>query len=662
MLPLLWLIPTLPLAGFLLLVLGGNHLGHRSIAVIGTGSVALSALIAILIGIDFVAAPPPGFVFRQEAWTWIAVVGFSPGIVFYLDALSLVMVLVVTVISFLIHLYSTEFMSRDEGYARFFAYMNLFVGSMCILVLADNLLFLYLGWEGVGLCSYLLIGFWYRDPANGRAARKAFIVTRVGDTAMAIGFFLLFTHLGTLDIQPLMQRVTQQWPEGSELAILAAALLLGGAVGKSAQLPLQTWLPDAMAGPTPVSALMHAATMVTAGVYLIARTHELFALAPAVQLAVAVVGALTLLLAGFSALAQNDIKRVLAYSTISQLGYMFLALGVGAWSAAIFHLVTHAFFKALLFLSAGVVIMSLHEEHDIFRMGALRKKLPVTFWTFLIGSASLAALPLVTAGFYSKDLILWQAWSSTGGNPWLWAAGWAGAILTGLYIFRVVFLVFFGEARAAMPPETRRPGLRITIPLVVLAAFSLVGGWIETPPFLGNLTLFSDFVQHALPPTQIVHDSKNDETILELLAIAASLGSIALAYLLFLRYPAFLHRLMLIPALARIRKFWHFGWGFDSFYEFLFVRPYLWLAHADQRDVIDDIYRMAFSCTLRWLQKINRHDLIDNIYSGLAGLCLFLHRALSATQSGQVRRYAAAIAAGSIGIIFMGVFAWSSLH
>ena len=374
------------------------------------------------------------------------------------------------------------------------------------------------------------------------------------------------------------------------------------------------------------------------------------------------VGALTLLLAGFSALAQNDIKRVLAYSTISQLGYMFLALGVGAWSAAIFHLVTHAFFKALLFLSAGVVIMSLHEEHDIFRMGALRKKLPVTFWTFLIGSASLAALPLVTAGFYSKDLILWQAWSSTGGNPWLWAAGWGGAILTGLYIFRVVFLVFFGEARTATPPETRRPGLRITIPLVVLAAFSLVGGWIETPPFLGNLTLFSDFVQHTLPPTQIVHDSKNDETILELLAIAASLGSIALAYLLFLRYPAFLHGLMLIPALARIREFWHFGWGFDSFYEFLFVRPYLWLAHVDQRDVIDDIYRMAFSCTLRWLQKINRHDLIDNIYSGLAGLCLFLHRALSATQSGQVRRYAAAIAAGSIGIIFMGVFAWSSLH
>jgi NADH-quinone oxidoreductase subunit L len=657
MLPLLWLIPALPLAGFLVLVLGGRYLGHHSIAVIGTSSAALSALIAILIGIDFIAAPPPGFVFRQEAWSWIAVAGFSPGIGFYLDALSLVMILVVTVISFLIHLYSTEFMSGDEDYARFFAYMNLFVGSMCILVLADNLLFLYLGWEGVGLCSYLLIGFWYRDPANGRAARKAFIVTRVGDTAMAIGLFLLFTHLGTLDIQPLMQRAGQQWPEGTGLAIVTAALLLAGAVGKSAQLPLQTWLPDAMAGPTPVSALMHAATMVTAGVYLIARTHVLFTLAPAVQLAVAVIGALTLLLAGFSALVQTDIKRVLAYSTISQIGYMFLALGVGAWSAAIFHLMTHAFFKALLFLSAGVVIMSLHEEHNIFRMGALRKKLPVAFWTFLIGSASLAALPLVTAGFYSKDLILWRAWSSAGGNPWLWAAGWGGAILTGLYIFRVVFLVFFGEARTAAPPVTRRPGPRITIPLIVLAAFSLVGGWIETPPFLGNSTLFSSFVQYALPPAQVVHDGKNDETILELLAIAASLGSIGLAYLLFLRYPAFLHGLMLIPAFARIREFWQLGWGFDRFYELLFVRPYLWLAYADRRDVIDNIYKMTLSCMLRWLQKVDRHDVINIVYSGLAGLCLFLHRALSATQSGQVRRYAAAIATGSIGIIFIGIFA-----
>ena len=281
--------------------------------------------------------------------------------------------------------------------------MNLFVASMLVLVLADNLLLLYLGWEGVGLCSYLLIGFWYRDPANGLAARKAFIVTRVGDTAMAIGLFVLFTNFGTLDIQPLMQQAVAHWPVGSGLPIAAAALLLGGAVGKSAQLPLQTWLPDAMAGPTPVSALIHAATMVTAGVYLIARTHVALRSCTAGRTPPsAVIGALTLLLAGFSALNQTDFKRILAYSTISQIGYMFLALGVGAWSAAIFHFMTHAFFKALLFLSAGVVVQRLGEEHDIFKMGGLRQRLPLAFWSFLIGSVSLAALPLHRRGLLQQ--------------------------------------------------------------------------------------------------------------------------------------------------------------------------------------------------------------------------------------------------------------------
>src|SRR6201993_1147111 len=333
--------------------------------------------------------------------------GFQPEIAFYLDPVSLLMLLVVTFVGFLIHLYSVEYMRDDEGYARFFAYMNLFVASMIILVLANNFLLLYLGWEGVGLCSFLLIGFWYQDPANVRAASKAFIVTRFGDTAFAVGLFLLFTRLGTLDIQELMHRASARWAPGSGVAIAAAALLLGGAVGKSAQLPLQTWLPDAMAGPTPTSALIHAATMVTAGVYLIARTHVLFALAPPVQFAVAVIGIATLLLAGFSALTQHDIKRVLAYSTVSQIGYMFLALGVGAWQAAIFHFMTHAFFKALLFLGAGVIINALHDEHSIFRMGGLRKELPVTFWPFLIAGCSLAGLPFITAGFFSKDLIIW---------------------------------------------------------------------------------------------------------------------------------------------------------------------------------------------------------------------------------------------------------------
>jgi NADH-quinone oxidoreductase subunit L len=396
----LWLIPTLPFAGFLALALIGVRISRQAVAGIAVGSVGLSALASGLIALSFIGAPPPGYAYSQMLWTWMAVAGFTPKVAFYLDALALVMVLVVTVVGCLIHLYASEFMRDEEGYSRFFAYMNLFGAMMLTLVLADNLLLLYLGWEGVGLCSYLLIGFWYQDAANGLAARKAFIVTRIGDTAMAIGLFLLWTHLGTLDIQEIMRRAMQVWPVGAGLAIATAALLLGGALGKSAQLPLQTWLPDAMAGPTPVSALIHAATMVTAGVYLIARTHRLFMLAPHVMSAVAVIGALTLLVAGCSALTQRDIKRVLAYSTMSQIGYMFLALGVGAWSAAIFHLMIHAFFKALLFLAAGVVILRLHHEHDIFRMGGLRYYQPVEFWTFLIGSASLAGLPLVTAGFY----------------------------------------------------------------------------------------------------------------------------------------------------------------------------------------------------------------------------------------------------------------------
>jgi NADH-quinone oxidoreductase subunit L len=366
MFELLWLIPAAPLAGFLVLALAGRRLPLAGILAIGVGSVGVSAIFSLLMGGLFLFHPPPDdYVFVQTLWTWMNVAGFAPSVAFRLDLLSLLMILVITGVGFLIHLYSAEYMRGDAAFSRFFAYMNLFVSMMLILVLADNLALLYLGWEGVGLCSYLLIGFWSKDPANGAAARKAFIVTRVGDTAMAVALFLLFTQLGTLDIQTLLFRARNAWPAGSGLAVAAAALLLIGALGKSAQLPLQTWLPDAMAGPTPVSALIHAATMVTAGVYLIARTHVLFALAPAVQSLVAIIGAVTLLMAGCSALVQTDIKRVLAYSTISQIGYMFLALGIGAWQAAMFHFMTHAFFKALLFLGAGAVIISLHHEQNM---------------------------------------------------------------------------------------------------------------------------------------------------------------------------------------------------------------------------------------------------------------------------------------------------------
>ncbi len=453
---LIWLIPLAPLISFTIMFATQGKLGKTPVAILGVGSVGLSALIVFSIVFTWLNSGPQA-PYVQTITSWINVGGFNPQISFHLDGLSLTMMSVITGVGFLIHVYSSLFMEDDEDYSRFFSYMNLFVCAMLILVLADNLLLLYLGWEGVGLCSYLLVGFWHEDPNNGAAARKAFVVTRIGDTAMALGLFLLFMHLGTLQIQPMLEAATQTWVTGDSIPTIAALLLLGGAVGKSAQLPLQTWLPDAMAGPTPVSALIHAATMVTAGVYLIARTHELYLLAPTAQTAVAVVGLATLLMAAFTALTQTDIKRILAYSTISQIGYMFLALGVGAWASGIFHLMTHAFFKALLFLGAGAVIYSLHHEHNIFKMGGLRKKLPVAFWSFLIGSAALTALPL-TSGFYSKDEILLAAYEV---NPLFWAGGLLGAFLTSVYSFRLVFVVFFGEAKT----EPSAPaGPRMAVP------------------------------------------------------------------------------------------------------------------------------------------------------------------------------------------------------
>ncbi len=626
----LGLVPALPFLGFAVLALFGKRLPRALATVTGVGSVGLAALVAILIAIGFLASPPTAGATHQVLWSWIAVGAFQPVIGLTLDPLSLVMTLVVTFVSFVIHLYSAEFMAEDEDYTRFFAYMNLFVASMVTLVLADNLLLLYLGWEGVGLCSYLLIGFWYRDPVNVRAAQKAFIVTRVGDSAMAIGLFLLFTHLGTLQIQELMQRAAQQWPAGSALAVAASALLLGGAVGKSAQLPLQTWLPDAMAGPTPTSALIHAATMVTAGVYLIARTHVLFTLAPQTQLAVAVGGAATLLVAGCSALVQTDIKRVLAYSTVSQIAYMFLALGVGAWSAGIFHLMTHAFFKALLFLAAGIVIEALQHEHDIFKMGGLRRELKVAFWGFLIGGSALAGLPLVTAGFYSKDLILFQAFRSVNGSGWLWAAGMVGTALTALYIYRVIFLVFYGERRT---PVSARPGWKMSVPIVILGALAIVGGFVNLPRSLGGVPLFSRFLEGVLPSAAEKASGGISEGVSQLVAAAAFALGLGLAYLLFFRRRGAVDALAANPAGRALHRFWFSDWGMDWLYERVFVRPVVWFARVD------------------------RHDVVDKAYDGVAGLTALSWRALAATENGQVRWYAAGIAVGTV--IFVALVLWS---
>jgi len=626
MLNAIWIVPAIPLLGAAILMISCGLLPPRMVGAIGVGSLALSAIIASIIGINFMLAPPPGNSFTIILWRWMTIGSFSPAAGVYLDPLSLVMMLVVTVVGFLILLYSSEFMRGDEGYNRFFAYMNLFVAAMLVLVLADNLLFLYVGWEGVGLCSYLLIGFWYQEPANGLAARKAFIVTRIGDTGLMIGLFLLFTQLGTLEIQPLMLRANQSWFSGSEIATLAAALLLIGAIGKSAQIPLQIWLPDAMAGPTPVSALIHAATMVTAGVYLIARTHVLLALAPSVQMAVAAIGAATLLVAAFAALNQHDIKRILAYSTISQIGYMFLALGVGAWSAAIFHFMVHAFFKALLFLAAGAITMRLHHEHNIFRMGGLARRLPVAFWSFLIGAASLAALPLVTAGFYSKEMILSAAWAGGGGIPILWTAGVVTAFVTSLYIFRAVFIVFFGE------PKTEVSGhydLRITLPLIVLSVLALTAGFVETPGGLGGITIFSKFMASVFGEPSITTGSA--ETLRLMIASLLSLAGIGLAYVLYMHPSQQFVAWADSPAILRWRQFLFAGWGFDRLYNGLIVQPFLYVT------------------------RINRNDVVDHLYQGIASASRLLHQLLHRSQTGRIRWYAGWLAAGSIVTIAVAV-------
>jgi NADH-quinone oxidoreductase subunit L len=510
-------------------------------------------------------------------------------------------------------------MDGDRGYARFFAYMNLFVAAMLVLVLANDLLLLYVGWEGVGLCSYLLIGFWFDDPANGRAARKAFVVTRVGDTALITGLFLLATRFDTLSIPALMQHAAVAWPRGSLMPTLAAFLLLGGALGKSAQVPLQTWLVDAMAGPTPVSALIHAATMVTAGVYLIARTHVLFALAPDAMLVTGAIGAVTLLLSGASALVQTDIKRILAYSTISQIGYMFLALGVGAWDAAIFHLVTHAFFKALLFLSAGAVILRLHHEQDIFRMGGLRRSMPGVFWSFLIGSASLSALPLVTAGFYSKEAILQGAWNAGAAGRVLWCAGLLGAFLTALYIFRAVFIVFLGPGRTAPHGVT---GWRIALPLGVLSVLAVIGGLLQTPALFGGIAILS----RALGGVFGTQAADAHEALWPLLvASLVPLGGIGLAWMRFGRHATH------APGMTAPARLLRAGWGFDALYDAVIVRPLLRFVHA------------------------NRNDVIDRFFEGLGAATRRLHDLLRLTQTGRVRWYAGWVAAGSVAALAIGI-------
>jgi len=609
MLELFWLVPVIPFIGFLILTLTFGKLPQLFAGIIGAGSIGLSFLFALLAGTSFLAADISAY--SQTLWTWMSVGDLEVGFTLYLDGVSLVMMYVITGIGFLIHVYATGYMSGDASFSRFFAYMNLFVSAMLILVLADNLVLLFMGWEGVGLCSYLLIGFWYTDPNNGYCARKAFVMTRVGDAFMAIGLFVLFVSTGTLNIQESMANAQAEWIVGSGVATAVTLLLLGGAVGKSAQLPLQTWLPDAMAGPTPISALIHAATMVTAGVYLISRTHGLYLLAPDVQYLVGVIGMITLLMAGFTALTQDDIKKVLAFSTVSQIGYMFLALGVGAWGSAIFHLMTHAFFKALLFLTAGSIILAVHHEQNIFKMGGLRKDLPWSHALFLIGTIALVALPF-TSGFWSKEEILASALEHHDGGYLLWLGGVAGAFMTALYSFRLYFLVFYGK-KTSDGHEVM--GWHLQGPLVALAILALFGGYIDIP------------VEAVFPEVAEHHPSLFYQAIM----IGLPMVGIYVAWLIFIKGKLDLNKLAGQGIGAKLHRFWYTQWGMDWLYDKVIVSPYTWLA------------------------EFNKKDVVDYFYNGTARVVRFCHDIMSETQTGQLRWYAISVAYGLLVIVTIGV-------
>lgn len=570
-----------PLIGFLCLATLRDRLDETTATVIGVGGMAI-AFVAWCV--TFLAFDSPAVV---SLWTWFNVADFSPKFAFMVDGLSLTMAGVITGVGLLIHLFASWYMKGDAGFVRFFSYLNLFVASMLALVLADNLLLMYLGWEGVGICSYLLIGFYYANRANGRAAMKAFTVTRVGDVFLAIGLCLLFVIFGTLDISVINANAQHHFLGNDGLLILTLAMLIGGAFGKSAQLPLHTWLADAMAGPTPVSALIHAATMVTAGVYLIARMHPLFELAPNVLLYwVGGVGALSMLVASFCALAQSDIKRILAYSTMSQLGYMFMALGVGAWQVAIFHLMTHAFFKALLFLASGAVIVATHHEQNIFKMGGLAKKIPLVFASFVVGGGALVALPFVTVGFYSKEAILWETYAT--GHMTLFWAGIFGAFLTAIYTFRLIWLTFFGQAKTHAEPLY---GLSYAIPLGILMVLSTGLGALIHPPLAGVLP---QSVGIALEQAGNAHGKHTAEYW--------AMGAMALGLLLALGLYA-LNQGRLLTKLKNSRvggavHYWcYHGLGFDALYHIVFVKPFLALARIIKNDPVDKLWQIWVKLT-----------------------------------------------------------------
>jgi NADH-quinone oxidoreductase subunit L len=668
----LWLIPILPLIGAAINGLFGKRFSRHGVAAVALGFCGAAFVMALWIAAQFSALALPHV---EVLTSWLNSGGFSVDYSFSLDQLSLVMLLIVTGVGFLIHIYSVGYMWEDGGYYRFFSYLNLFMFFMLTLVLASNYLLMFVGWEGVGLASYLLIGFFFTRDSAAAAGKKAFIVNRIGDFGFLIALFLMIKHFGSLDFQKVFDGVKPYSPETAGVGFLTAIalLLLLGACGKSAQIPLYVWLPDAMEGPTPVSALIHAATMVTAGVYMIARSHAIFERAPSALMVVAIIGTLTAFFAATIGIAQTDIKKVLAYSTISQLGYMFLACGVAAFSAGIFHLMTHAFFKGLLFLAAGSVIHAVGGEQDMRKMGGLRRKIPWTFWTMTFATIAIAGIPPF-AGFFSKDEILWRAYQVS----WIyWLVGLITAFLTSFYMFRLWFMTFFGDYRGeaenshgheehahdsrtgvSAPHGHGHGGIHespaiMLVPLVILAVLSLVGGWVGVPGSLGGGNHFDKFLgpvfrsstpamnsEHVqpgetAPPEQTTEGTEpktghSTEIMFTGISVGAGLLGLFFAWLLYGRRTDLPDRIAasihgLYSAVAH--KYW-----IDELYAWLFVRPLI-----------------AISGVVFW-RGIDQ-GVIDAALNGSADGARELSDEVRHMQSGNLRSYAGWIAVGAAAMI-----------
>jgi NADH-quinone oxidoreductase subunit L len=531
-----------PFVGFLINGLRYKRHSANLAGTIATIAAVISFIASIVMFVELLALPPESRRISVEFFKWIAVANFNVSAGFVVDAISVIMILIITGVGSLIHLFSVGYMHHDKGAAKYFAYLNLFLFNMLLLVLGDNLLVMFVGWEGVGLCSYLLIGFWFTDKEKAAAGMKAFITNRIGDAAFIIGMFILFAAYGTLNFQELLQIIPKS-PETSWMGAmtLGTMFLFIGATGKSAQIPLYVWLPDAMAGPTPVSALIHAATMVTAGVYMIVRLNGLFLMAPNTMMVIAIIGAATAVLAATIGLTQWDIKKVLAYSTVSQLGYMFLACGVGAFGAAMLHLMTHAFFKALMFLGSGSVIHAMHEEQDIRKMGGLKKYMPITHTTFVLGWLAIIGIPPF-AGFFSKDEILWLSFHSPLGHTALWAMGALGATLTAFYMTRLMALTFWGQSRVPKNIHPHESPATMTIPLIVLGVLSVIGGWIGIPHVIGAvLGHIPNFWEHWLKPVLSLPELAPADATIEWTLMGISVGlatiSVFVAYHFYVQAP-----------------------------------------------------------------------------------------------------------------------------